>query len=198
MKFTKITAFVLIFLPSLASASQLLNSSEMTFLVRNCLSHFSPKNGLPVNIDKNRLQNMGFSITRDENHIIEAQRVVKEAVYGFTKYRIGPAIRIDRQRKRPDVVKFWTCKITMGDMVKSTTAYITNMTSAQVQKLIEKEARRMGFKTIKGKRNKTIWIKNGVPMIFRVAFYTEPGQRPDGNSTPAGIYFQGAHPKVLP
>lgn len=198
MNFAKVAAFVLICLPSLASASQLLNASEMKFLVKNCLTHFAQQTGHPVKIDKNRLLKMGFSISKDETFVFEAQRVVKEEIYRLAKRRLGPAIEIDRHRRKPDDVKYWTCNITMGDTVQTTDAHITNMTSLQVQKLIEKEAQRMGFEPFKGKRNKTIWTRNGVPMTFRVTFFTKSGQRQDESSTPAGIYFQGAHPKYLP
>ncbi|MBR9653572.1 hypothetical protein IT775_20855 [Thalassobius aquimarinus] len=170
----------------------------MKFLVKNCLAHFAQQTGHPVKIDKNRLLKMGFSISRDETFIFKAQHVIKEGDYIFAKERFGPAIEIDRNRRKPDDVKYWTCNITTSDTVKTTDAYITNMTSLQVQKLIEKEAQRMGFKPFKGKRNKTIWTRNGVPMTFRVTFFTKSGQRQDGSSTPAGIYFQGAHPKYLP
>ena len=190
-------ALILALLPSLASASDLLRDNELKFLVRTCLAHFEHRTGQPVKIDKARLQKMGFAIKTDEAFDFEAQRVIKEGIYRLKKHRFGPTIEMDRLKRRPDEVKFWSCGITSGDSLKTTEAFITPMTSANVQKMIEKEAQSMGFQPTRGKRGKVIWMKNGVPMTLRVAFYTATGQGVTGNVAPSGIYFQGAHPKHL-
>jgi len=198
MHLIRLMVLLLVIAPNQSLASELLSANELKYLIRTCLSHFSQRSGAPIKVDQSRLAKMGFKTKKNKSFDFEAQRVVHEGVYRFSKKRFGPTIELDRNRKKPDAIKFWSCDITTGDDLQTTRPFITRMSSTEVQKLMESEAARLGFRPVAGKRGAKLWIKNGVPLIMNVLFYTTSGTRADNKTTPAQITFQGAHPKFLP
>lgn len=198
MKFTTIAAAAFLFLPSLTSASEVLDAKEMKTMASLCLRHFKEVSPEPIAIDRKRLAKMGFAVMKDEPYHFEAQRVLFESRSLFGKRRSGPLITLYKSNRKPQKLLFWRCTIDYGLGEKSPSEAFTKMSSSKVYDIITKEAKKVGYKPYRGKRGGVVWIKSGsVPLDIDVSYMHDIRTPLDGKAPPSRIVFTAADAREL-
>jgi ribosomal protein S6E (S10) len=195
MQFYKIFLLLFAFIPSQVSAAELLSAGDLKFVFRSCFATFFQPAGQTYKIDRRRFVNMGFVIGKDDSANFEAKITISEGIYSFQKLKLGPEIDIDRNKRKPNVLRYKTCKISGGEL-KTGEPLITLLSSSTVSRMLKDEAKKFGFKPVKNRRSKVVWVKGKVVVSLDVAYRLYKGGPKD--PPPALILVQGVHPKNLP
>ena len=195
MKTLRILAVLLAVLPTLSLAGGKLSTNELKYLVKTCFSSFYHPGGKPFQVDRPRFRSMGFTTIKDDRGKFEAYRLLSEKSVGFKHARFGPRIEIRRNKRNPDKLLHKSCTIT-GDKLSGGAAFITNVSSRQVQSVLHAEAKRLGFKPFKNRKGKVVWIKGDIAVFLDVTFSFAAGGVL-GDQPPSVIYVDGVHPKDL-